>query len=625
MIGMKKQSLAIKNIQLETRLFKSRCLAALLLLFIFVFVLIGRLAYLQIKNHRFYSTLSQHNLLNIIPIQPNRGLIFDRNGVLLAKDIPTYTLTVTPNGTKHLDEMIKRLSKIIPLSEDEIKQFHRIAYQYRPYQPVPVKYKLTNEEVARFYVNQYQFPQVQIETRMMRYYPLADITSDILGYVGRINPQELRKVNADNYTADDDIGKIGIEKYYERQLHGTFGAEEVETDASGRIVRTLKEIPPNAGDNIYLTIDSNLQAEANKVLGDESGAIVAMAPDTGQILALTSKPSFDPNLFVWGLSSQVYQKLLNSPLHPLYNRAIHGQFASGSTIKPFLAIFGLDEGIVTPQSQIYDPGWFQLPNTKHIYHDWQLTGHGWVNIIKAIAVSCDVYFYNLAVIMGIDRVDDILHKFGFGQLTGVDLPEEVPGLVPSPHWKIGAQGYPWYAGDTIETGIGQGFFLVTPLQLVQGVSIIAERGKRHRPTLLLKSMTSDGSETISPLISETPVVLKNPNNWDIIIRAMQEVVDKPWGTADFFGKHPGFTVAAKTGTAQVDGHRRDEDTSRTNIPKRLRNNHLFIAFAPVDHPEIAVAVVVEHNAMADKMTGEIMNYYFSHLAATQDAQPIATQ
>ena len=622
---MKKQPFAIKNIQLETHLFKSRCLTALSFLFIIIFVLIGRLAYLQIKNHRFYSTLSQHNVLNTIPIKPNRGLIFDRNGVLLAKDIPTYTLAITHNGTKHLDEIIKRLSKIIPFSEDEIKRFHRITYQYRHYQPIPLKYNLTNEEVACFYVNQYQFPQVEIETRMMRYYPLADITSDVLGYVGRINPQELQKVNADNYTTDDDIGKMGIEKYYEKQLHGTLGVEEVETDASGRIVRTLKETPPNAGDNIYLTIDSNLQTEANKVLGDENGAIVAMAPDTGQILALVTKPSFDPNPFVSGLNLQAYQKLLNSPLHPLYNRAIRGQFASGSTIKPFLAIFGLDEGIVTLQYQIYDPGWFQLPNTKHIYHDWQLTGHGWVNIVKAIAVSCDVYFYNLAVTMGIDRIDDILHKFGFGQLTGVDLPEEVPGLVPSPHWKIGTQGYPWYTGDTIETGIGQGFFLVTPLQLAQGVSIIAERGKRYRPALLLKSVSPDGAEAISPFISETPVVLKNPNNWDIIIHAMQEVVDKSWGTADFFGKHPGFTVAAKTATAQVYGHQRDEDTSRTNISKRLRNNHLFIAFAPINHPKIAVAVVVEHNAMADKMTSEIMNYYFNHLVETQDAKPNAVQ
>ncbi|AKQ33582.1 penicillin-binding protein 2 [Candidatus Coxiella mudrowiae] len=607
---MRKVRLALKNIQFETRLFKNRSFSAFFFILFFVFALIGHLIYLQIKSHYFYSTLSQDNLLNVIPIQPNRGLIFDRNGVLLAKDILAYTLVIIPNDTKHLDEIIKRLTKIIPISNEEVKQFHHILYQYRPYQPVPIKYKLTNEEVARFYVNSYQFPTVRIETQMMRYYPLADTTSDVLGYVGRINPRELHQVGAECYTTDDVIGKTGIEKYYEKQLHGKMGAEEAEINASGRAVRILKEIPPVPGDTIYLTIDSKLQAEAKKVLGDKSGAIVIMQPDTAQVLALVTNPSFDSNPFVSGLSQEEYQKLLNSPDHPLYNRAIRGQFASGSTVKPFLALMGLDEGIITPQYQIYDPGWFQLPNTHHIYHDWRIGGHGWVNVSRAITVSCDVYFYNLAVALGIERMDAILHRFGFGYLTGIDLLEEVPGLVPSPHWKMGFKGYPWYTGDTIETGIGEGFFLVTPLQLAQAVSILAERGKRYRPSLLLKTIMPNGNEKVQSPISEPPVILKNPLNWDIVIHAMQDVVDKPWGSAEFFGKHPGFSVAAKTGTAQVYGHQHEEDKSRTNIPKRLRNNHLFIAFAPVEHPQIAVAVVVEHSAMADKMTGEIMNYYF---------------
>ena len=609
---MKTVRLALKNIQFETRLFKSRSFSTFLFILFFSFTLIGHLIYLQIKSHHFYFTLSQDNLLNIIPIQPNRGLIFDRNGVLLAKDIPAYTLVIIPHDTKHLNQIIKRLTKILPISKEEVKQFYHILYQYRPYQPVPIKYKLTNEEVARFYVNSYQFPTVHIETQMIRYYPLADITSDVLGYVGRINPHELHQVGAECYTTDDVIGKTGIEKYYEKQLHGKMGAEEAEIDASGRAVRILKKIFPVPGDTIYLTIDSKLQAEAKKVLGNESGAIVIMQPDTAQILALVTNPSFNSNHFVSGLSQEEYQKLLNSPEHPLYNRAIRGQFASGSTVKPFLALIGLDEGIITPQHQIYDPGWFQLPNTHHIYHDWRVGGHGWVNLRRAIAVSCDVYFYNLAVSLGIERMDAILHRFGFGYLTGIDLPEEVPGLVPSPHWKMGIKEYPWYTGDTIEMGIGQGFFLVTPLQLAQAVSILAERGKRYRSSLLLKIIMPNGNKKVQSPIIEPPVILKNPLNWDIVIHAMQDVVDKPWGSAEFFGKHPGFSVAAKTGTAQVYGHQRDEDKSRTNIPKRLRNNHLFIAFAPVEHPQISVTVVVEHSAMADKITGKIMNYYFKH-------------
>lgn len=606
---MKKVRL-VKNIKFEKRLFKSRSFIAFFFILFLVFVLIGRLIYLQIKSNHFYSTLSQHNLLNIVPIQPNRGLIYDRNGVLLAKDIPSYTLVVVPNDIKHLDGIIKRLKRIIPISNEEIQQFFHNLYQYRPFQPVPLKYKLTDAEVARFYVNSYQFPTVHIETQMIRYYPLADITSDVLGYVGRINPYELHQLNRQGYTADALIGKTGIEKYYEKQLHGKMGAEEAEIDASGRAVRILKKIPPIPGDTIYLTIDSKLQTKAKKVLGNESGAIVIMQPNTGQVLALVTNPSFDSNPFVSGLSQGKYKKLLNSPEHPLYNRAIRGQFASGSTIKPFLALTGLDDGIINPQYQIYDPGWFQLPNTHHIYHDWKAGGHGWVNLRRAIAVSCDVYFYRLAVALGIDRIDTILHQFGFGYLTGIDLPEEVPGLVPSPNWKIRVKGYPWYTGDTIETGIGQGFFLVTPLQLAQAVSILAEHGKRYRPSLLLKIIKPNGSEKVQAPILEPPVKLKNQINWNIVIHAMQDVVDKPWGSAEFFGKHPGFSVAGKTGTAQVYGHQRDEDTTQVNVAKRLRNNHLFIAFAPVEHPQISVVVVVEHSAMADKMTGEIMNYYF---------------
>ena len=605
---------ALKNIQFETRLFKSRSFSAFLFILFFVFVLIGRLIYLQIKNNRFYSILSQHNLLNIIPIKPNRGLIFDRNGILLAKNIPTYTLSIIYNNPKELSDTIKKLTKIIPISNEEVKQFHHILYQYRPYQLVPIKYKLTNEVVARFYVNSYQFPTARLETQMMRYYPLTDITSDVLGYVGRISSSELQQVSLDGYTTGDMIGKTGIEKYYEKQLHGEMGAEEAEINASGRVVRIIKKISPTPGDNIYLTIDSKLQTEAKKVLGDESGAIVIMQPSTGQVLALVTNPSFDTNHFMSGLSQKKYQKLLHLPSHSLYNRAIRGQFASGSIVKPFLALIGLDEGIITPQYQIYDPGWFQLSNTHHIYHDWCIKGHKWVNVRKAIAVSCDVYFYNLAVILGIDRIDAILHRFGFGYLTGIDLPKEVPGLVPSPNWKIRTKGHPWYTGDTIEIGIGQGFFLVTPLQLAQSVSILAERGKRYCPYLLLKTVTPNGSIKVQLPISEPPVILKNPHNWDIVINAMQDVINKPWGSAKFFGKHPRFSVAAKTGTAQIYGHQRDEDKSRTNIPKRLRNNHLFIAFTPVEHSQIAIAVVVEHSALADKMTGDIMNYYFKTLS-----------
>ncbi|AUJ58969.1 penicillin-binding protein 2 [Coxiella endosymbiont of Amblyomma americanum] len=600
------------NTRLEAQLFKNRSFSVFLLIILFIFVLIGQLSFLQIKNHHFYSTLAKRNLLSIIPVHPDRGLIFDRYGIPLASNIPIYTLMIIPSNYKNFNETVKQLSKIISIPR-EIKKVHSKLYRYHPYPSIPIKYKLTDEEIAHFYVNSYRFPNVRLAAHMVRCYPFSDTVSNVLGYVGQISPSELQKVDSSNYTSNDITGKAGIEKYYEKQLHGKIGFKTVEINANNRIVRVLKTTLPMSGNNIYLTIDSALQTEVKKILGNENGAVVIIQPGTGQVLALVTNPSFNTNLLILGLSQKQYQKFLCSPKHLFYNRAIQGEFSPGSTIKPFLALIGLDKEIITSRYQIYDPGWFKLPNTHHIYHDWKSKGHGWINVKKAIIVSCDVYFYNLAVMLGIYRIDDILHRFGFGSITGIDLPEEVSGLLPSPNWKMKNRGYPWYTGDTIETGIGQGFFLVTPLQLAQAVSILAERGRGYRPSLLLKVVTPTGRIQVSPSILRSPVILKNPHNWDIIIHAMQDVVDKSWGSAQFFGRHPGFSVAAKTGTAQIYKHQREDKTRYNVLPKRLRNNHLFVAFAPVTEcPKIAIAVVVEHSALADKITGKIMQYYFEH-------------
>lgn len=619
---MNPKPLTIKNTSHETHLFRLRFIALLCCLFIVVLIIIGRLVYLQLIQHHFYSTLSRQNLLGVIPIVPNRGLIFDRNGILLAKNIPSYTLAIIPDDVNHLDRTLEKLQKIISISPEQIKMFKRMRYQYRAYQPIPLKFKLTEQEVAKFYVNRYRFPGVLIETQMMRQYPFSENLSAALGYVGRINQRELAKVDPGLYDPTDSIGKMGIEKYYETWLHGKPGAEEAEINANGEIVRILKHIPAMAGRDLYLTIDSQLQLIAEKALHQESGAIVIMNPSTGEILALVSKPSYDPNPFVSGISYKAYEALLKAPQHPLYNRAIRGQFASGSTIKPFFALIGLDEGIINTTQKVYDPGWFQLPNTQHIYHDWNRGGHGWVNVTRAIEISCDIFFYTLATKMGIHRIDQVLQDFGFGQLTGVDVPEEVPGLVPTPEWKMKTQGQIWYPGDTVITGIGQGFFLVTPLQLAQAVSIIAMRGEHYQPHLLLKSILPNGETEMVPIVQKSPVTLKNPHYWDTVIEAMQGVVSNQ-GTAQFFGKHD-FTVAAKTGTAQVYGNNNhDEDSSQNNLPKHLRDNHLFIAFAPVNNPEIAIAIVIEHEAMADKIAGEIMNAYFQQ--EKKNAQLSTTQ
>lgn len=606
---MDKPTKSIKAHFSEALISKSRILGALLIGLLCCVVVVTRLFYLQQVEHRFYATLSTKNLLNVMPLKPARGLIFDRNGVLLAKNIATYALSLIPEKITNLPQTIDKLKAIIAISEDDIDTFNRHRHQYRAFDSVPLKIGLSEEEMYRFYVNQHQFSGVIIEAKAERYYPLGDTTSEILGYVGIINSKELS--SSKNYAATDNIGKTGIERYYENLLRGKSGIQEAEINASGHIVRNLTQTPPIAGKNLYLTIDSELQQKAHELLGDERGSVVAIKPDSGEVLALVSHPSFDPNLFIGGISRKNYQMLLNSPNHPLYNRAIAGQFAAGSTLKPFIALASLDDGIITTKSQIYDRGTFQLPNTEHIYHDWTRYGHGWVNVSKAIEVSCDTFFYSLAEQLGIKKLDDMLAQFGFGEKTMIDLPGEKSGLVPSPAWKRKARGTSWYTGDTIETAIGQGFFLVTPLQLASATASLANRGQHFQPHLMLKTLDENHhSEFQTPQLLEPPHVTQQWP-WKVVIDAMQQVVDGRHGTGIFFGKNRGYTAAGKTGTAQIYGHSRDEYRSRMDIPKQLRNNHLFIAFAPVEHPQIALAVVVEHGYYADKIAGKLIQFYLN--------------
>ena len=606
--------LTIKDHQNESRLFIRRSLTALIIVLIFASVLFFRLVYLQVVNHKMYSTLSRQNLLAILPIEPNRGLIYDRNGVLLAKNVPVFNLMIIRGRVKNINKTVTALKKIIPISDSDIRNFKHSLKQHRRFDPVPLKMNLDETELATFYVNRYRFPGVMVRAQMLRTYPLGETLSHVVGYVSRINAKEMASVDRANYSASDYIGKTGVEKYYEKILHGTVGVKVVEINASGNVVRNIKRILPIPGNNLYLTIDSRLQAYAEKALGDNDGAIVAIQPSTGQILTLVTKPSFDANLFVNGISHHDYKALLNSPDHPLFNRAIRGQYAPGSTIKPFIAIAGLDSEAITIKSKIYDPGWFRLPNTKHVYHDWKYNGHGWVNVSKAIISSCDTFFYHLAVLLGIDTIDTMLNQFGFGQNTQIDMPEELPGLVPSPSWKRQSSGQSWYTGDTVLTGIGQGFLLATPLQLAQATATIAEHGARYQPHLLYKlQKPNDEIETL-PAIEKPPLILYNPKNWNIVIQAMRNVVSSPQGTAVGFGRQPGYTVAAKTGTAQVFGKQRDEERSRMNIPKKLRNNHLFINFAPVNNPQIVLAIVVEHAAYADRIARHITDYYLKQCA-----------
>ncbi len=595
--------LTIKNPYKEQRFFQRRLMNVTCIIIFLVICLVLRLFYLQVIEKSLYSTLSKENQLNLIPIEPKRGLIFDRNGVLLAENIPVFSLDIIPSKVKNLKKTISGLEKLITIHPQDLQAFYRELKQHRSFDPVPLIIKLTPTEVAEFSVNRWRFPGVTINARLIRFYPHGKSVVQVVGFMGRINAEELSQVNAENYSATNYIGKVGIEKYYENILHGTVGYQQVETDASGRVVRVMNEVPPVTGDDLYLTIDSKLEKVAENAFQHDSGAAIAIDPNTGEVLALVSKPNFNPNLFVNGISQQKYNQLQNAPNRPLYNRAIRGLYAPGSTIKPYYGLLGLSSGVINTKSKVYDPGYFKYAG--HTYRNWEHTGFGWVDLEQSIILSDDPFFYKLAVKVGVYRMDALLHEFGFGQTTNIEMGEELPGVVPSPAWKKKHIGANWYTGDTINMGIGQGYLLVTPLQMAQAVATLSEHGIRYQPHLLLKMQAPDGT-----FIPQAPIPLqpiKMPKaDWDFIIKAMTEVIKGPLGFR--FGHAP-YTVAAKTGTAQVYTIPSGSKYNLKDLPKKYQDNSVFIAFAPVEDPKIAVAIVVEHDEIAPAIARKIMDYY----------------
>ena len=599
------------NDRVESRLHHFRLSLLVALLIMCSLVLILRLAYLQFSQYKRYATLSLKNQMSIIPIAPPRGIIFDKNGVVLAENIPVYVLEIIPERVKNLHDTLQQLKDLLPsITDDDIESFDRARRQNHAYVPIPFKLKLSQDEVAIFASNQYQFPGVSIKARLMRYYPLAEATAHLLGYVGRINVQELQRVNSTNYRSTNFIGKAGIEKYYEDKLHGQVGYQQVETDVSGRAVRVLTKQAPVSGSKLHLTIDSRLQLVAYDALKDKRGAVVLMDVRNGNILTMTSSPSFNPNLFVNGISNADYKILSNAQDRPLYNRAVRGLYPPASTVKPFIAIAGLDKEVININTRIYDPGWYRLPNVTHLYRDWKRTGHGVTNVKRAITVSCDTFFYQLGNKMGISAIEDMLVQFGFGQLTHVDLNEEAPGLVPSPHWKRQSKNLPWYPGDTLITSIGQGFMLASPLQLANATASMSQHGQRFRPHLLGKSINDRGKTRSFRSVEEYPIRLKNSDNWNIVIDAMHEVITNNEGTGYRFGRNAPYSVAAKTGTSQVFSLSQDDKKHYQYIPEGLRDHSLFIAFAPVEQPEVAIAVLVENDTVASFVARKVMDAYF---------------
>jgi penicillin-binding protein 2 len=585
----------LKDQALEGRLFTRRAMMAFLLVLLAVLMLCLRYFYLQVISHDEFSVRSASNRVRIVPVAPNRGLVYDRRGRPVAQNLPAYRLEVVPEKVEDLDETILALGEIIELPEDLLERFHSARKQHRVFDSVPLKFNLTEEEVARFSVDRHNLPGVEVVPYLSRYYPYGALLTHVLGYVGRLDEDDMARVDQGNYRGTTHIGKGGIERYYEDRLHGVSGVEKIETNAQGRRLQVLERQDPAHGDDLILSLDVQVQQAAWDALGDRAGAVVAIDPGDGSVLAMVSKPSFDANAFVHGISGQDYRAILNAPGRPLFNRAIQGGYGPGSTIKPFVALAGLEQEVVTPEKRVFSTGQYFLPGQERPYHDWKPGGHGWVDMQGALEQSVNTYFYQLARDMGIDRMHDYLSQFGFGAKTGLDLLGENSGVLPSRQWKRGQFGQPWYPGETIIAGIGQGFNVATPVQLATALSTLANGGARFAPRLLFASKSAgDGQaeKVTAPVVQQVPV--RDPINWNIVREGMRRVVHGERGTARAIKPKSGYQIAGKSGTAQVVGQVGGEKQNASQTAEHLRHHALFIAYAPFTNPSIVVAVVVEH-------------------------------
>ena len=621
----------IKNREAELNMFRSRALVAGLAILLAFAILAGRMVYLQVMKRSYYHTLAEANRISVLPVVPNRGLILDRNNDVLAANYSAYTLEVTPSRVGNLDKTLDELAPIVDIQPRDRRRFKRLLEESKNFESLPIRNRLTEEEVARFAVNRYRFPGFEIRARLFRSYPYGDVASHALGYISRINDADVKRIEAadltTNYKGTDHIGKLGIEGSYENELHGTTGSEQVEIDAAGRAIRSLAKSEPIAGNNLTLTIDIKLQKVAEQVLQDRRGALVAIDPSNGEILALVSKPGFDPSLFVDGIDPANWDLLNNSPDKPLLNRALRGAYPPGSTIKPFLALAALESGKRTPQQSIRDPGYFALPGVSHRWNDDKPGGHGVVDMYKSIVDSCDTYYYQLASETDIDKTADFLRLLGFGGKTGIDIDGEMEGVLPSRAWKEkrfakgASDARKWYLGDSISTGIGQGYNAFTPMQLAHAIATVANGGVSFRPHLV-KHITNSTTGVIRLVEPERTTELSfKPGNLDIIRNALAGVTKEGTGARAF--ANAGYTSAGKTGTAQVYGLK-GEKYKEHRVAERLRDHAWYIAYAPVDKPTIALAVLVENGgfgaATAAPVARAVIDYYL--LGKQPDAKKI---
>lgn len=594
-------------------------------------LLLGRFFYLQVWHHDHYHTLAENNRISLVPTLPNRGLIMDRNGVVLAHNYSAYTLEIIPARVQNLGRTLDELGKLVTITAADRRRFDRQREQGRRFESLLLRAHLNQDEVARVAVNRYRLPGVDVRSRLFRHYPNGKQAAHLLGYIGRINDADLGRLEArgelSSYKGTDHMGKAGLELFYERRLHGITGFRNVEVDAHGKAVRVLSSTVPVAGDDLMLSLDIRLQAIAEQAFGRRRGALVALDPQTGGVLAYVSQPSFDPNLFVDGIDSEHWQALNTSPDKPLINRPLRGIYPPGSTFKPFVALAGLAAGKRQPPFHIADPGFYMLPGNRHRYRDWKPEGHGLVDLQKAVTVSCDTFFYGLAHELGIERLTDFVSHFGFGRKTGIDLEGESSGLLPTPAWKQKRWKERWYPGETLITGIGQGYTLVTPMQLAQATAVLANRGVAVRPHLV-SAIRLAGRGAPGPLaVHTTDRVSLNPRHFEIVRQGMLDVT-RPGGTAASVGAGAPYTIAAKTGTAQVVGIRQGAKYNERALDERHRDHALFIAYAPAEQPRIALAVIVENGGHGGSAAGpiarQVMDYHLlgKEPAATPDAAPM---
>ncbi len=596
-------------------------------------ILAARFYVLQVIQHDHYNTLAENNRMSIVPVVPNRGLILDRSGLVLANNFSAYTLEITPSKVADLNAVIDELATLVNITPRDRKRFNKLREESHRFESLPIKLRLTEEEVARFAANRFRFPGVDINARLFRNYPQGLSASHAIGYIGRINDRDLEVLEAEgklsNYRGSDHLGKIGIEESYEEHLHGQTGFEQVEIDAGGRAVRSLSRQEPAAGSNLILSLDLKLQQIAEKAFGNYRGSLVAIDPRNGEILTFVSQPGFDPNLFVDGIDQVSWDEYNSSPDKPLNNRAIRGVYPPGSTIKPFMALAGLHYGARSPATSIFDPGYFTLSGSSHRYRCWRSGGHGSVDLKKSVVISCDTYYYGLAHELGIDRIHDFLSKFGFGQKTGIDVKDEIGGNLPSRAWKQKRFKQTWYPGETVITGIGQGYMLVTPLQLAHATAMIANKGVVIPPHFVKAIQDSRTGETKPVVYPERKPFNFKQEDLALVLDAMVAVT-QPGGTAARAAAGAEYSFGGKTGTAQVKSMKQGERYNEKTVEERYRDHALFIAYAPSHDPRIALGVIVENGghggSTAAPIARQVLDYYLlgkvpaAQIEATEDTE-----